>query len=611
MIGRVLQRGKRVSGLLWYLYSPGKTCAHSHPHLVSGWRHPAELEPPVRENGKRDFCRLTGLLEQPLAGLGDRAPAKPVWHCTARAAPGDPELGDGAWMRIAGEIMHRTGLSRYGEEGQGVRWVAVHHGENHIHIAATLARQDSRCASLRNDYYRIGEALRDLEKEYGLQVVVRADRTAAHRPTRAEQEKAARADRSEPPRVTLQLQVAAAAAGTRSEPEFFADLEKRGLRVRLRHGTHNPVEVTGYAVGLDGDVTATGDQIWYGGGKLAPDLSLPKLRRRWPEPSERTHHLHDDTDGARPRLSGHGMTARSSRAVLRREVTMCAAAARSEPEFFSGLDAAGLLVWLRHSPTQPAQVTGYAVSLPGMTHWDGQQLWYGGQTLDGQLSLGALRRRWQEGRPGTAPAPDAFAAADTREIFGYATAVAAEAVRQLRGSPAAAQSADIAWAAADVLTAAAQATGSPELQQAADGFSRAARACWGRIPPPSPGGAALRTAAYLLATCTPPGTRRRIDRLALFSALAGLARGVGELRRAQHRLLQAAAAHSAAGALAAAAATSGPAAPAGPATLDFPSPAAAFRPAAPASGPGRAGRPRSARRCPRPGPSRAGPGPAR
>ena len=170
-------------------------------------------------------------------------------------------------------------------------------------------------------------------------------------------------------------------------------------------------------------------------------------------------------------------------------------------------------------------MTGYAVSLPGMTHWDGQQVWYGGQTLDGQLGLGALRRRWQAGRPGTPPGPDAFAGADTRDIFGYATAVAADAARQLRVSAAAA-SADIAWAAADVLTAAAQATGSPELQQAADGFSRAARASWGRIPPPSPGGAALRTAAYLLAACAPPGTRRRIDRLALISALAGLAGAV-------------------------------------------------------------------------------------
>ena len=59
-------------------------------------------------------------------------------------------------------------------------------------------------------------------------------------------------------------------------------LSPQTLGVRLRHDTHNPGEVTGYAVGLPGDLTADGDQIYYGGGKLAPDLTLPKLRRRWP-----------------------------------------------------------------------------------------------------------------------------------------------------------------------------------------------------------------------------------------------------------------------------------------------------------------------------------------
>jgi len=281
--------------------------------------------------------------------------------------------------------------------------------------------------------------------------------------------------------------------------------------------------------------------------------------------------------------------------VLRREVAMCAAAARSEREFFAALDTAGVLVRLRHSPTEPGRVTGYSVSLPGMTHWDGQQVWYGGQTLDGQLRLGALRGRWQAGRPGTPPGPGAFAGADTRDIFGYATAVAADAARQLRTSPAAAASADIAWAATDVLTAAAQATGSPELQQAADGFSRAARASWGRIPPSSPGGAALRTAAYLLAACAPPGTRRRIDRLALISALAGLAGAVAAVREAQDRLLQASAAHSAVAYLSSAASNDA---------------AAPLRPAAPTSSPRRAGRPGSVRRS-RAGPARAGPGPGR
>jgi hypothetical protein len=289
MIGRVLKRSSDHAGLLRSLYSPGRACGRSSPHLVACWRHPAELEPPPRPDGKRDFRYLTRLLAQPLALLDDCAPAKPVYHCEVRAAPGDPELGDDAWMRIAGEIMHRTGLSRYGEEDEGVRWVAVYHGANHIHIVATLARQDGRRARLDNDWYRIGEALRDIEAEYGLRRVARAGpgkaaRATPRRPTRAEQEKAARAGRPEPPRVTLHHHVAAAAAGARTEPEFFAALDEYGLRVRLRHNTHNPGEVTGYAVGLPGDLTAAGDQIFYGGGKLAPELTLPKLRRRWSEP---------------------------------------------------------------------------------------------------------------------------------------------------------------------------------------------------------------------------------------------------------------------------------------------------------------------------------------
>jgi hypothetical protein len=249
-----------------------------------------------------------------------------------------------------------------------------------------------------------------------------------------------------------------------------------------------------------------------------------------------------------------------------------------------------------------AEVTGYAVSLPGMIHLRaGQQVWYGGQTLDGQLSLPALRRRWSAGLPGIPPGPEAFADADTRDIFSYAAAVAAGAACQLRASPAAAQSADIAWAASDVLTAAAQATGSPELQQAADGFGRAARASWGRIPPPSPGGATLRTAAYLLAACIPDRSRRTITRRTLISSLAGLARAVAVLRETQQNLLQASAARNAAACLTAAA-SNGPETPDRFVTLDFPG-----------HGPLRtAEKPRlAAPRARRPGLHIVGPGPGR
>jgi hypothetical protein len=68
------------------------------------------------------------------------------------------------------------------------------------------------------------------------------------------------------------------------------------------------------------------------------------------------------------------MTGGSSRATLRREVSMCAAAARSGREFFAGLGEAGLPVRLRHGTTRPGEVTGYAVSLPGMTRHRGPPL---------------------------------------------------------------------------------------------------------------------------------------------------------------------------------------------------------------------------------------------
>ncbi len=40
-------------------------------------------------------------------------------------------------------------------------------------------------------------------------------------------------------------------------------------------------QVTGYAVALAGDTARGGGAVWFGGGKLAADLSLPKLRGRW------------------------------------------------------------------------------------------------------------------------------------------------------------------------------------------------------------------------------------------------------------------------------------------------------------------------------------------
>jgi hypothetical protein len=187
MIGKITApRGERVEPLIYYLYGPGRHEEHTDPHVVAGWRHPAELEPPLCEDGRRDFRRLLGLLNQPHAAMGERGFVRPVWHCSMRAAPGDKMLSDDEWAQIACDVMHRTGLSAYGEEDDAVRWVAVRHGDDHIHIVAMLARQDGRRSRLSNDRYRVRDACLAAEQRYGLRSTAPGDRTAARRPARAE-----------------------------------------------------------------------------------------------------------------------------------------------------------------------------------------------------------------------------------------------------------------------------------------------------------------------------------------------------------------------------------------------------------------------------------------
>src|SRR5262249_58542644 len=116
---------------------------------------------------------------------------------------GDKLLSDDEWAQIACEVMDRTGLSPFGQEDDAVRWVAIRHGEDHIHIVAMLARQDGRRPRVQNDRYRVREACLAAEERHGLRRTAPGDRTATCRPSRGESEKAGRRGLEEAPRVTL------------------------------------------------------------------------------------------------------------------------------------------------------------------------------------------------------------------------------------------------------------------------------------------------------------------------------------------------------------------------------------------------------------------------
>lgn len=289
MITRVHRRGSRVGGLLRYLWGPGKAEEHTSPRLVAAWDGAGpltDLEPKVTAGGKRDFRALTALLEQPVRA-GDRPPTKFVWHASMRLAPEDRRrtISDSTWANMAVQMLTEVGIATTATD-PGLRWIGMRHADDHVHIVATLVREDGRTNWMRNDYPRCVKATYNVARRYNLhRRVPPADRTAHRRPHPVEVSKARRTGRAQTPRDELHRRVRRAVAAASSEDEFFARLREAGVLVRLRHSSTDAQMITGYSVALPGARTAGGQQLYFGGGRLAPDMTLPKLRLRWGIPS--------------------------------------------------------------------------------------------------------------------------------------------------------------------------------------------------------------------------------------------------------------------------------------------------------------------------------------
>ncbi|MFF2503531.1 relaxase/mobilization nuclease domain-containing protein [Streptomyces sp. NPDC058067] len=275
--------GSRTYGLLAYLYGPGRRDEHTDPHIVAAWMPELALDP--GRDPAATLKQLTDRLDLPVLALPkERRPARHVWHCPVRTAPGDRYLTDAEWAEVARRIVHATGIAEYGDD-KACRWIAVRHADDHIHIVATLKREDGRSPRRHEDGIRAQAECRNIEKEWGLQILNEGDGTAAQRPTSAERAKAERTGRPEPARETLREKVRQALAGAADEAEFFRRLTEAGLRLEIRRAPSG--DALGYKVALPGDRNHDGQPIWFPGSRLAPDLSLPQIRRRLvPDPSE-------------------------------------------------------------------------------------------------------------------------------------------------------------------------------------------------------------------------------------------------------------------------------------------------------------------------------------
>ncbi|MGW4647197.1 relaxase/mobilization nuclease domain-containing protein [Kitasatospora sp. NPDC004289] len=262
---------------LKYLYGPGRRNEHTDPHLVASWDG---FAPDPGRDGEATLAQLRDALDLHVVRYG-RPVASYVYHRMVRADPTDRNLGDEEWGQVARRVVAAAGIAPDGDP-DGCRWVAVHHGDNHIHILATVVRADLTQARLRGDQYRTEAELTRIERELELKdwsdTRTRDYRAGIpKRPKSPELRKAERLGQEEPGRARLRTGVRRALAGAVGEEEFLARLAVQGIRCEVRRLPSG--DARGYKFALP---TGESDPpVWFSGSQLAADLTLPKIHERF------------------------------------------------------------------------------------------------------------------------------------------------------------------------------------------------------------------------------------------------------------------------------------------------------------------------------------------
>lgn len=317
-------KGNRMAGLMAYLVGPGRTNEHVEPHLVAGdpalmaWHDDNEL-------GHDSAMQIAHHLDRPRTAYDVEVKQGHVWHCPLSISAEEGQLEDEQWARIAEDFLAEVGMDDHEGTKAPMRWAAVRHGlskqgNDHIHLVVQVVREDGTKASLHNDWQRAQQACRTVEKKHGLQVLESAGKgrsqrgykkgeleAHARRDARArfearrkagkesrawaqvpaaerQQMVSACADASMIARRDLGRTVRACATSSRDEAEFVRRMRREGVLVSPRFADGRTDVVTGYKVAQR---PPKGERpVWFGGGRLARDLTLPRLRQDWPDTPE-------------------------------------------------------------------------------------------------------------------------------------------------------------------------------------------------------------------------------------------------------------------------------------------------------------------------------------
>jgi hypothetical protein len=148
-----------------------------------------------------------------------------------------------------------------------------------------LVREDGTRWSDWNDMPRSQRACTVLERRHGLQVLESRARCTGTRGVKpAERARAERLGRPEPERHSLARAVRGHATAAVDETDFVRRLRRGSILVRPRWAAGRDDVVTGYSVAAR---PRAGERpLWFGGGHLGKDLTLPRLREAWNDTPE-------------------------------------------------------------------------------------------------------------------------------------------------------------------------------------------------------------------------------------------------------------------------------------------------------------------------------------
>ncbi|MEU9110018.1 relaxase/mobilization nuclease domain-containing protein [Streptomyces xanthophaeus] len=206
--------------------------------------------------------------------------ARPIWRCSLSLPDEDGVLPDEQWAQIAEQYVGRM----WGAEAP---WVAVRHGDDHIHLTVSRVAWSGELLSDSHDYARSRPIVRALEREHGLiNAEERSDRVSPQ-VSGPERAAAQRRGSAQPEREQLREVVRAArdASVGRGRLAFEAALREAG--VDFRASVAKTGRMSGYSFSLPGWRDAGGEQVWAAASRVSRDLRWSQLGETLGQPDPR------------------------------------------------------------------------------------------------------------------------------------------------------------------------------------------------------------------------------------------------------------------------------------------------------------------------------------